>query len=148
MKLDHQRSSARKIRGLRAATSSWRPLNIPRRKIVRHAYHEAIRNIEEVRCTHQFGNDFHQRIADAVFDACYSALEHFAAWLDERGPADKATQAELRDGLRTRPSSNSVSPRLHVVSAPMGLGKTTFTTAFIVAMVRLSETSAIMFPGT
>jgi hypothetical protein len=32
-----------------------------------------------------------------------------------------------------------VAPRLNVVSAPMGTGKTTFTTAFIVAMVRLSD---------
>src|SRR5258706_15566800 len=113
MKLDH-RSSVARTRFAAAATNSWGSRDILRREIVRRAYDEAIRDIEAARGTHQFGNEFHARIADAVFDGCYSALEHFTAWLDERGPPDKATRAELRGG--SRPTSNAVSPRLHVVS--------------------------------
>jgi hypothetical protein len=135
MKFDHRRSSVR-TRFVYAAT----PRDILPREIVRHAYDDAIRDIEAERGTHQFANKFHRQIADAVFEGCYSALEHFTAWLDERGPPEKATRAELRDELRSHRTSNAVSPRLHVVSAPMGTGKTTFTAAFIVAMVRLSAT--------
>jgi hypothetical protein len=139
MKLDHRRSSLRTGFAY-AATKSWSSRDNLRREIVRQAYDDAIREIELARGTHQFGNEFHRKIADAVFDGCYSALEHFTAWLDERGPPEKATSGELRGALRSRPTTNTVTLRLHVVSAPMGSGKTTFTTAFLVAMVRLSDT--------
>jgi hypothetical protein len=146
MKPDRLHSSFR-TRFAYAATKSWTSRDILRREVVHQAYEQAIRDIETVRGTHQFENEFHRKIADAVFDGCYRALEHFTAWLDERGPPEKATRVELRGALRDHPTSNAVPPRLHVVSAPMGSGKTTFTAAFIVAMVRLSETHANMPHG-
>jgi hypothetical protein len=108
---------------------------------VRAAYDDAIRDIEAGRGTRYLDSGFHARVADAVFDACYAALEHHADWVEQRGPAELATPAQLRATRRTH--DNAVQPRLHVVSAPMGAGKTTFTVAFIVAMTRLRSA----FPG-
>jgi hypothetical protein len=113
----------------------------PCRETFRAAYDAAIRDIEAKRHTHQFANGFHQQIADAVFDGCFAALEHFADWVEERGELEKASHHELRE-VRRGIARNTVPPRLNVVTAPMGTGKTTFTTAFIVAMVRLGETGA------
>jgi len=109
----------------------------PTREEIRAAYDSAIRDIEAIRRTHQFQDEFHGRIADAVFDACYSALEHYSAWVEQRGCAEIATAAQLR---ATRGAQvHTVHPRLHVVSAPMGTGKTTFSMAFMVAVTRLAE---------
>jgi hypothetical protein len=113
------------------------PRAIASRDDVRAAYDAAIRDIEAVRGTQQFEDGFHGRVADAVFDACYNALEHHSAWVEQRGPAELATTAELRATGRTQ--ANTVQPRLHVVSAPMGAGKTTFTIAFIVGLTRMSN---------
>jgi hypothetical protein len=112
------------------------------REEVRAAYDAAIRDIAAFRGTPQFRDGFHGRVADAVFDACYSALEHYSAWIEQRGPAELATTAQLRETGREQ--TNAVQPRLHVVSAPMGAGKTTFTVAFIVAMTRISDASRNM----
>jgi hypothetical protein len=65
----------------------------PCRETFRSAYDAAIRDIEAQRGTHQFANGFQQRIADAVFEGCFAALEHFAAWVDERGEPEKASRA-------------------------------------------------------
>src|SRR5271168_120541 len=86
----------------------------PSREMIRSAYDAAIRDIEAQRGTHQFENGFHRHIADAVFDGCYSALEHFSTWVEERGQADKATAVQLR-AVRTGSTRNTASPRLHVV---------------------------------
>jgi hypothetical protein len=104
----------------------------------RAAYDEAIQAIEASRRTHQFDNSFHRQIADAVFDACYRAFKHQQTWVEERGAPERATTAELRAASGTS-LTNTVPPRLHVVSAPMGAGKTTFTIAFIIAMTRMSD---------
>jgi hypothetical protein len=109
----------------------------PTREEVRAAYDAAIRDFEAVRSTHQFQDQFHGRIADAVFDGCYGALEHRSAWIEQRGPADVATTAQLRAMRGTQ--ANTVQPRLHVLSAPMGTGKTTFSMAFMAAITRLAE---------
>jgi hypothetical protein len=113
----------------------------PTRDEVRAAYDAAIREIEAVRQTRYLDSGFYRGVADAVFDACYAALEHQSAWVEQRGPAELATTAQLRATKRTQ--ANTVQPRLHVVSAPMGAGKTTFTVAFIVAMTRMHSA----FPG-
>jgi hypothetical protein len=110
----------------------------PCRETYRNAYDAAIRDIETKRGTHQFGNGFHRQIADAVFEGCFAALEHHAEWVEQRGEPEKATHRELRE-VRLGLGKNAVPPRLNVVTAPMGTGKTTFTTAFVVAMTRLAE---------
>jgi hypothetical protein len=109
----------------------------PSREEVRAAYDAAIRDIEAVRGTDQFQDQFHGRVADAVFDACYSALEHYSAWIEQRGRAEVATTAQLRATGRTQ--ANTMQPRLHVLSAPMGTGKTTFSMAFMATITRLAE---------
>jgi hypothetical protein len=108
---------------------------------VRAAYHAVIREIEAGRGTRYLDSGFHREVADAVFDGCYAALEHQSDWIEQRGPAELATAAQLRATKRSQ--ANTVQPRLHVVSAPMGAGKTTFTVAFIVAMTRMHTA----FPG-
>jgi hypothetical protein len=102
------------------------------RGALRGAYEKAIRDIEDGRGTHQLQNNFYRQVADAVFNTCYDAIEHYTAWTDQHGTPERAS----RDNLRrvNRWSDNTIPPRLHVVSAPMGAGKTTFTTAFILAM--------------
>src|SRR4051794_25519327 len=110
----------------------------PTRLEFREAFDEVVREIECTRNTNHLGNDFHQQIASAVFDACWSALENFAEAVEQRRLPERASPSELRAVAQGK-STNSVPPRLHVVSAPMGAGKTTFTIAFIVAMVRLSK---------
>jgi hypothetical protein len=65
----------------------------PPREALRAAYDAAIRDIEAGRGTHQFENGFHRQIADAVFEGCFSALEHFTAWKDERGPRTRQATA-------------------------------------------------------
>jgi hypothetical protein len=117
--------------------------DLPARGAIHASYNTAIRDIEARRGTHQFGNGFYRQVSEAVFDTCYQALEHVSAWIDQKGPPDKATIAELREAQRPR-LVNAMPPRLHVVSAPMGAGKTTFSIAFAIAMVRLSKRLARM----
>jgi hypothetical protein len=90
---------------------------IPSRKMLRAAYDAVIEEIDSARGSRQLTNAFYAKIGDAIFDACYSALEH-----------SEATKETV-----------NLAPRLHVVSAPMGTGKTSFTVAFIAALVRLTE---------
>jgi hypothetical protein len=90
---------------------------IPAREPLRAAYDAVIEEIDSVRGSQQLTNAFYAKIGDAVFEAGYSALEHSQA-------AQEAT---------------NLPPRLNVVSAPMGTGKTSFTIAFIAALVRLTE---------
>ena len=112
------------------------------REAIRAGYDEAIRDIVSARNAQHLQNGFYKQVAEAVFHTCYEALEHSAAWNNERGRAEPASIDELRQ-TKNR-ASNTVAPRLHVISAPMGAGKTTFTTAFIMAMVRLAETNPAM----
>jgi hypothetical protein len=118
----------------------------PTREEAHHTFHEVIREIERSRGSRQFENDFHLQIADAVFDACWSALVHFSAHVEQRGDAKKSTHGELREIVQGK-MPNTTPPRLHVVSAPMGTGKTTFTIAFIVTMTRMSQRYAHMPQG-
>jgi hypothetical protein len=123
--------------GINVPKPSPAPQAIASRDDLRAAYDEAIRDIEAVRGTQQFEDGFHGRVADAVFDACYGALEHYSAWLAQKGPADLASAAQLRATRDTQPSA--LQPRLHVVSAPMGTGKTTFAMCFMAAITQLAE---------
>jgi hypothetical protein len=86
------------------------------REALRLAYDAAIEEINTARGTSQLTNAFYTKISDSTFDACYRALE--------------SSQVTA-----------TLPPRLHVVSAPMGTGKTSFAIAFIAALVRLGECS-------
>src|SRR5262245_13869938 len=87
------------------------------RETLRAAYDAVIQQIDSSRSSQQLTNAFYSKVADAIFDACYSALEH-----------SEAAKAGVK-----------VPKALKVVSAPMGAGKTTFTLAFITALVRLGR---------
>jgi hypothetical protein len=90
---------------------------IPARETLRAAYDAVIEQIDRSRASQQLTNAFYSKVGDAIFDACYSAIG----------------QSEIaKAGVKTPKA-------LKVVSAPMGAGKTTFTLAFITALVRLRE---------
>jgi hypothetical protein len=90
---------------------------IPTREALRATYDAVIEEIDSGRGSPQLTNAFYSRVGDAIFDACYSAVEQ-----------SEATKAGVK-----------IPKALKVVSAPMGAGKTTFTLAFITALVRLGE---------
>jgi hypothetical protein len=92
---------------------------MPVREALRARYDVAIREIDHSRDTQRLTTDFYAQIGDALFEAGYSALEDFCTPEAER-PA---------------------VPRLHVVSAPVGSGKTSFSLAFITAFIRLADTA-------
>src|SRR5262245_55578444 len=87
------------------------------REVLRAAYDTVTEEIDGARGSRQLTNAFYAKIGEAVFETCYRALEHSEASKEGR----------------------ELPHRLHVVSAPMGTGKTTFTVAFITALVRLTE---------
>ena len=89
---------------------------IPPREKLRTVYDAVIEEIDSTRGSRQLTNAFYSKIGDAIFEACYSALE------------DSQTAHE----------KHMVPPRLRVVPAPMGSGKTSFSQAFIAALVRLA----------
>src|SRR5262245_38677306 len=49
---------------------------IPARDTLRAAYDVVIKEIDSGRAKQQLTNAFYAKIADSIFDACYSALEH------------------------------------------------------------------------
>jgi hypothetical protein len=90
---------------------------IPAREVLRVAYDAVVQEIDRSRGSRQLTNAFYSKVGDAIFDACYMALEN----------------SEAAKGR------HKVQKRLHVVSAPVGTGKTTFSLAFITALVRLGQ---------
>jgi hypothetical protein len=92
---------------------------MPSRGALRAAFDAAVQEIDQSRERLMLTTGFYLEIGNAVFDAGYSALEDFCKPETER-PA---------------------VPRLHVVSTPVGSGKTSFSLALIAALVRLSETA-------
>src|SRR5262245_46394251 len=90
---------------------------IPARETLRAAYDAVIEQIDRSRSSQQLTNACYSKVGDAIFDACYSAI----------GQSEAA-----KAGVK-------VPEALKVRSAPMGAGKTTFTLAFITALVRLGK---------
>jgi len=81
---------------------------IPARETLRATYDAVIEEIDSARGSRQLTNAFYSKVGDAIFEAGYSALEHSQA-------------------ARQNPQ---LPPRLNVVSAPMGTGKTFAHTGF------------------
>jgi hypothetical protein len=90
---------------------------MPNRDALRALYDTAIREIDQSRKEPRLTTDFYAKIGDAVFEHAYSALGDFCMPEADR-PA---------------------VPRLHVVSAPVGSGKTSFSLALITALTRLAD---------
>lgn len=89
---------------------------MPGREKLRALYDAAVREINATRQTIDLTTGFYAETGDGVFDACYLALSD--ACKGTKGPR-----------------------RVHVVSAPVGGGKTSFSYAFLVALTRHAETT-------
>src|ERR1039458_2920309 len=93
---------------------------LPSRDTFREAFDTAVLRINELRgSTIDLTTAFYAQIGNSVFEAGYSALGDFC-------DAEANTEA---------------TPRLHVVSAPVGGGKTSFSMALMVAVTKVAEAS-------
>jgi hypothetical protein len=92
---------------------------MPDKAALREAFDAAVREIDTQRERPMLTNEFYAGIGKSVFEAGYEALQDFAA-----------AQAGA-----------TAKPRLHVVSAPAGSGKTSFSVALLAALVRLTASS-------
>jgi hypothetical protein len=92
-----------------------RPLpTVPDRDALRALYDEAVKQINPSRPTIDLTTGFYAETGNAVFDAGYLALSDFC--------------------------KGSVGPRrLHVVSAPAGGGKTSYSYALMLALMRYAD---------
>src|SRR5215211_1007491 len=93
------------------------PIIIPDKAALREAFDAAVREIDATRERPMLTNSFYASIGASVFEAGYQALHDFAT---------------------ARASHAITKPRLHVVSAPAGSGKTSFSVALIAAVVRVT----------
>jgi hypothetical protein len=91
-------------------------LSLPDRDQLYSEFETAILELDEFRADDRLLTDFYLRIGSSVFDAGYRALEEFCTARAAQGKA--------------------AHRRLQVVSAPVGSGKTSFSQAFIAAVVR------------
>ena len=92
---------------------------MPTREQLRTEFDAATHDLQNVRPTQNLTNGFAAKIGDSVFDAGYRALADGSAAVETQGDPGQPRR-----------------PRLHVVSAPVGSGKTSFTIALITACVR------------
>ena len=88
---------------------------IPTREALRATYDAVIEEIDSGRGSPQLTNAFYSRVGDAIFDACYSAVEQ-----------SEATKAGVK-----------IPKALKVVSAPMGAGPSCVPRAVSAAQLQL-----------
>src|SRR5215475_3944050 len=94
-------------------------IHIPDRDLLHREFDAAIIQLDQSRTKPMLTTTFYRSIGDSVFDAGYQALQDFAIYYT--------------------PFHGSPCERMHVVSAPVGSGKTSFSVAFVAALVRLAE---------
>jgi hypothetical protein len=90
---------------------------LPDKAALREAFDAAVTEIDTAREHPMLTNKFYADIGTSVFEAGYQALQDFVAAQKAQAPA---------------------KPRLNVVSAPAGSGKTSFSVALLAALVRLT----------
>jgi hypothetical protein len=95
------------------------------RDALRKEFEAAVAELLERQLTNpNLGRGWYSQIGNSVFDSCCLALE------DSRDPhAHKSFPG----------TPHSKQARMHVISAPIGSGKTSFSVTFVAAMVRLAE---------
>jgi hypothetical protein len=99
---------------------------LPNRDVLREEFNAAVQELLDKKLTNpMLTTPWYSQIGDSLFNACYRALED-------------ACQENRTKGFPGTPYSTSGTP-LHVVSAPVGSGKTSFSIAFIAAVVRAAE---------
>ncbi|HWN78623.1 MAG TPA: hypothetical protein VNN81_12265, partial [Bradyrhizobium sp.] len=86
---------------------------------LRMEFDAAVIQLDQSRSGSKLTTDFYRRIGDSVFDAGYQALQDFV--------------------VHHHPDFDGPSTRMQVVSAPVGSGKTSFSLAFVTALVRCAE---------
>lgn len=92
---------------------------LPRRDTLREAFDATVRRINEVRGpTTDLTTAFYAQIGNSVFEAGFTALT---------------------DACNAANGLTKESPRLHVVSAPVGGGKTSFSMALMAAVTNVAE---------
>jgi hypothetical protein len=101
---------------------------LPSRKALRREFDAAVLEIDRSRSVPMLTTGFYSLIGDHVFKAGYSAL------------ADACNASGV--GSSTIAPLAATAQRLHVVSAPVGSGKTSFSLAFIAAVVRMADKDA------
>jgi hypothetical protein len=99
---------------------------MPTREQLRMEFDAAIHDLNRLRPKQNLTTGFAARIGDSVFDTGYRALADGCAAMENHG--------------------TKCQPRLHVVSAPVGSGKTSFTSAIITACVRFAFTKGTNAP--
>ena len=82
---------------------------------LRTEFDAAVIHLDQSRTHSMLTTDFYKRIGDSVFDAGNQALQDFV--------------------LHHHPDFDGPSTRMQVVSAPVGSGKTSFSLAFVTALV-------------
>jgi hypothetical protein len=87
------------------------------RDLLRRTFDAVVEQIDQSRPHRQLTNGYYKKIGDSVFEACCRALEQSIAHVEGREHPQ----------------------RMHVVSAPPGTGKTSFSQAFMVALSRVAE---------
>ena len=87
---------------------------IPNREELHCEFDVAVKEIDQSRDNSKLTTPWYTKIGDHVFDVAYRAL---------------SSSCDLNP---------SAAPRLHVLSAPVGSGKTSYSLAFIAAVTRLS----------
>jgi hypothetical protein len=83
---------------------------------LRMEFDAAVIQLDQSRTHPMLTTEFYKRIGDSVFDAGYRALQDVV--------------------LHHHPDFDGPGARMHVVSAPVGSGKTSFSLAFVAALVR------------
>jgi hypothetical protein len=102
-------------------------IKLPDRDELRREFDAAVQELLDKNLTNPLlKTQWYSSIGDSVFDACYRALEDAC---DPKG----------HKGFPGTPYAGAKEGRLHVVSAPVGSGKTSFSIAFIVAMITVAE---------
>jgi hypothetical protein len=94
-------------------------IHLPDRKLLRREFDAAVMQLDQSRTKPMLNTEFYRTIGDSVFEASYQALEDFV--------------------VHYTPFQGGRCDRMHVVSAPVGSGKTSFSVAFVAALVRLAE---------
>jgi hypothetical protein len=97
-------------------------VHIPDRDLLHNGFDRAVIELDQARKP-MLTTPFYTAIGESVFDAGYQALQHFVEYYTPFSAADRWRSSE----------------RVHVVSAPAGSGKTSFSTAFVAALVRYHE---------
>jgi hypothetical protein len=91
---------------------------LPDRDQLRRAFDQAVLDIDGYRNKEQLTTPWYKGIGDTLFDTCYSALVESLGYQADNPPKRR--------------------PRLYTVSAPAGSGKTSFSIAFAIALVRVA----------